>query len=110
MRPSVGQNALAFRDSRLTPIRSGTLFLEPASPGENGYVESFDGEPLLSPVEANHVVDRWRLDHNHYRSNSILGSLTPVQITAGRRGHYRPCIPEDAAWPGPTEHTVQVVT
>jgi len=63
------------------------LFVKPASPWENGYVESFnarmrdellDGEILLTLVEAKYIVDRWRMDYNHYRPHSSLAYMTPA--------------------------------
>jgi putative transposase len=65
----------------------GPLFIEPGSPWENGYIESFNGklrdeclngELFLSLAEARYVVDRWRLDYNHHRPHSSLDNLTPV--------------------------------
>ena len=64
-----------------------TLFIEPGSPWENGYVESFnsrmrdellDGELFLHIDEMKYVVERWRMDYNHYRPHSSLGYMTPA--------------------------------
>ena len=72
-----------------------TLFIEPGSPWENGYVESFNGklrDELLNPeifdtlLEARVLVGRWRQDYNRVRPHSSLG--------------YRPPAPE-ATLPGP---------
>jgi transposase InsO family protein len=63
------------------------LFVKPASPWENGYVESFnarmrdellDGEIFLTLAETKYVVDRWRMDYNHYRPHSSLSYMTPA--------------------------------
>ena len=63
------------------------LFVKPASPWENGYVESFnarmrdellDGEIFLTLAEMKYVVDRWRMDYNHYRPHSSLSYMTPA--------------------------------
>ena len=63
------------------------LFVKPASPWENGYVESFnarmrdellDGEIFLTLAEVKYVVDRWRMDYNHYRPHSSLSYMTPA--------------------------------
>lgn len=65
------------------------LFIKPASPWENGYVESFnarmrdellDGEIFLTLAETKYVVDRWRMDYNHYRPHSSLSYMTPAQF------------------------------
>ena len=64
-----------------------TLFIEPGSPWENGYIESFngklrdeclDGELFLSLAEEKYIMERWRLDYNHHRPHSSLDNLTPV--------------------------------
>ena len=63
------------------------LFVKPASPWENGYVESFnarmrdellDGEIFLTMAEMKYVVDRWRMDYNHYRPHRSLAYMTPA--------------------------------
>ena len=57
----------------LAKKKVGTLFIEPGSPWENGYIESFNGkfedeclngELFLCLAEARYVVDRWRMDYN----------------------------------------------
>ena len=76
-----------------------TLFIEPGSPWENGYIESFnahlrdellDREIFLSIEELRYVVDRWRMDYNHYRPHSSLGYMTPAAYAAA-------CIGPDSA-------------
>ena len=66
------------------------LFVKPASPWENGYVESFnarmrdellDGEIFLTLAEMKYVVDRWRMDYNHYRPHSSLAYMTPAEFS-----------------------------
>jgi putative transposase len=68
-----------------------TLFIEPGSPWENGYIESFnahlrdellDREIFFSMTELRYVVDRWRMDYNHYRPHSSLGYMTPAAYAA----------------------------
>ena len=63
------------------------MFVKPASPWENGYVESFnarmrdellDGEIFLTMAEMKYVVDRWRMDYNHYRPHRSLAYMTPA--------------------------------
>ena len=71
-----------------------TLYIEKASPWENGRVESFNGklrdellngELFLSLTEARYVIDEWRLDYNHRRPHSSLSWQTPAAYAAGLR-------------------------
>ena len=96
----------------------GTLFIEPGSPWENGYVESFNGklrdeclngELFLSLAEARYIVDRWRLDYNHYRPHSRLGWMTPAAFAARCPRKGRPCVPSGSATPYPPEHTAETL-
>lgn len=66
---------------------SRTLFIEPGSPWQNAYVESYNdkqrrellnGEVIDSVLEAQILIDDWRLDYNTYRPHQSLGYLTPV--------------------------------
>ncbi len=67
-----------------------TLFIEPGSPWENGYVESFNGkmrDELLSQEifytldEAKVLVERWRHEYNRIRPHSSLGYRPPAPET-----------------------------
>lgn len=69
-----------------------TLYVEPGSPWENGYAESFHSrlrdellncEEFTNLVEARHLADRWRLEYNHRRPHSSLGYRTPAEFAAG---------------------------
>ncbi len=64
-----------------------TLFIEPGSPWENGYIESFNGkfrdefldrEILDTPLEAKVLIERWRVDYNTVRPHSALGYRPPA--------------------------------
>ena len=68
-----------------------TLYIQKASPWENGYVESFNGklrdellngELFLSLAEARYVLDQWRLDYNHRRPHSSLNWQPPAAYAA----------------------------
>ena len=68
-----------------------TLFIEPGSPWENGYMESFNGhmrdecldrEVFVSIEELRYVCDRWRLDYNHHRPHQSLNYMTPAMFAA----------------------------
>ena len=75
----------------LAQAEVGTLSIAKGSPWENGYVESAGGklrdellnrELCLSLQEACWVIDRWRLDYNHYRIHSALNYQTPAAYAA----------------------------
>jgi len=70
------------------------LFIEPGSPWENGYSESFNGklrdelldrEIFYTLREAQVLIERWRQHYNTVRPHSALG--------------YRPPAPETYPWP-----------
>lgn len=69
----------------------GTLYIQKASPWENGYVESFNGklrdelldrELFLSMTEARYVLDEWRQEYNHHRPHGGLAWQTPASFAA----------------------------
>ena len=64
-----------------------TLFIEPGSPWENGYVESFNGklrdelldrEIFYTLTEAKILIERWRREYNTVRPPSALGYRPPA--------------------------------
>ncbi len=63
-----------------------TLIIEPGSPWENGYVESFNGKLRDNPLEreafdtlleAKVLIERWRQHDNTIRPHSALGYRPP---------------------------------
>ena len=69
-------------------------FIEPGSPWENGYCESFNsklrdellnGELFYSLAEARIIIEGWRKHYNTRRPHSSLG--------------YRPPAPTAVVWP-----------
>ena len=73
----------------LTRLGVETLFIEPGSPWENGYIESFNGklrdellnrELFYTLTEAKILIEQWRKEYNQIRPHSAL--------------HYRPPAPE----------------
>ena len=81
--------AKAVRDW-LARLEVGTLFIEPGSPWENGYVESFNGklrdellngEIFTSLQEAKVLTEVWRRDYNQVRPHSSLGYKPPAPET-----------------------------
>jgi transposase InsO family protein len=75
-------------------VGAKTAYIEPGSPWENGYCESFNsklrdellkGEIFYSLKEARIVIESWRRHYNTVRPHSSLG--------------YRPPAPEAMLWP-----------
>ncbi|RZI65135.1 MAG: IS3 family transposase [Pseudomonas sp.] len=78
----------------ITAVGAKTAFIEPGSPWENGYCESFNsklrdellnGELFYSLAEARIVIESWRRHYNTRRPHSSLG--------------YRPPAPNAVLWP-----------
>ena len=66
-----------LRRKRLGSLGTATLYIEPGSPWENGYCESFNGklrdeclnrEIFYSLKEAQIVIEQWRVEYNTRRS------------------------------------------
>src|SRR5882757_4255361 len=64
-----------------------TLYIEPGSPWENGYCESFNsklrdeflnGEIFYSLKEVQVLAERWRVHYNTIRPHSSLGYCSPA--------------------------------
>ena len=73
--------------SWLERLNVQTLFIEPGSPWENGYNESFNGklrdellngEIFTTLLEAQVLIDRWRKEYNQFRPHSALGYRPPA--------------------------------
>jgi transposase InsO family protein len=71
----------------LAALKVETLFIEPGSPWENGYVESFNGklrdelldrEIFYTLTEAKILIERWRREYNTVRPHSALGYRPPA--------------------------------
>jgi transposase InsO family protein len=67
-----------------------TLFIQPGSPWENGYNESFNGklrdellngEMFYTLREAKVVIETWRREYNELRPHSSLDYLPPAPVT-----------------------------
>ena len=80
----------------IVAVGAKTAFIEPGSPWENGYCESFNsklrdelinGEIFYSLAEAKVIIEAWRRYYNTERPHSSLG--------------YRPPAPETIVWPAP---------
>jgi transposase InsO family protein len=73
----------------LTAAKVAALYVEPGSPWENGYAESFhsrlrdellDREVFSSPLEARVLSAAWREDYDHKRPHSSLNYQTPAEF------------------------------
>lgn len=85
--------AKAVRDW-IKAVGARTVYIEPGSPWENGYCESFNaklrdellnGEIFYTLKEAQTVIESWRRHYNTVRPHSSLG--------------YKPPAPEVVLWP-----------
>ena len=71
----------------ITGVGARTAYIEPGSPWENGYVESFNGklrdellacEVFNSLAEARVLIEQWRKHYNTVRPHSALGYRPPA--------------------------------
>jgi transposase InsO family protein len=76
--------------SLLARLGVKTLYIEPGSPWENGYCESFnsklrdellEGEQFSTLYEAQVLIERWRRHYNAIRPHSSLGYRPPAPET-----------------------------
>jgi len=89
----------------ISGVGATTAYIEPGSPWENGYVESFNGklrDELLNAevfntlLEARVLIEQWRVHYNTVRPHSSLGYQPPAPevVILGR--------PMPIGRPGPT--------
>jgi transposase InsO family protein len=73
----------------LSDLDVKTLYIEPGSPWENGYIESFNGrlrdellngEIFYTLNEAKVILENWRREYNTIRPHSSLGYRAPVPL------------------------------
>jgi len=71
----------------LRDLEVRSLYIEPGSPWENGYIESFNGklrdelingEIFMTLLEAKVVIENWRREYNRIRPHSSLGYRPPA--------------------------------
>jgi len=74
----------------LQTVGTQPLFIEPGSPWENGYCESFNaklrdeclnGEIFYSLKEAQVIIEMWRKHYNTVRPHSALGYRAPAPLS-----------------------------
>lgn len=90
--------AAALRDwCRFTG--AGTSYIEPGSPWQNPWVESYGGrmrdellaiEQFGTLLEAQVLAADWRKEYNIYRPHSALGMLSPAEFAAQWRQSNQP--------------------
>jgi putative transposase len=75
---------------------TNTNYIEPGSPWENPFIESFNGrvrdehlniEEFGSLLEAQILTEAWRVEYNTYRPHSSLGGLTPAEYAEQCKQH-----------------------
>ena len=91
IRSDNGSEFIAQRVRRfLSRLDVKPLFIEPGSPWENGYIESFNGkmrdellsrEIFYSLKEAQILIEMWRMHYNTVRPHSSLGYRPPAPET-----------------------------
>lgn len=74
----------------ITAVGAQTAYIEPGSPWENGYIESFNarfrdellnGEIFYTLKEAQIIIEEWRKHYNTVRPHSALGYRPPAPET-----------------------------
>ena len=80
--------AQALRDYCKASGTTKTAYIEPGSPWENRFAESFNGrfrdeflntELFTTAPEAQLLADRWRREYNTFRPHSALQGRTPLE-------------------------------
>lgn len=92
--------------SWLARLEVKTLYIEPGSPWENGYNESFNGrlrdellngEVFYTLKEAQVIVEQWRHHYNHIRPHSSLNYRPPAPIVMDKGSSA--CAPDPLSMP-----------
>ena len=81
---------------------TATTYIEPGSPWENPFIESFNGrvrdellntEEFATLLEAQVLAEAWRIEYNTYRPHSSLGGLTPAEYAERWTITNQPALP-----------------
>lgn len=109
MRSDNGPEFIAQRmRAWLAAAQIQTLYIEPGSPWENGYAESFNSklrdellnaEEFSSLLEAQVLAKAWKEEYNGVRPHSALAYRTPAEYGAS-------CLRADSPAPGQTKDAV----
>lgn len=96
----------------LHQLKVKTAYIEPGSPWENGYNESFNGrlrdellngELFYTLKEAQTIIEDWRHHYNHIRPHSSLGYKPPAPMVTA-------CVQPHSATLHEAEHRTEVLT
>jgi putative transposase len=107
----------------ISSVGTRTAYIEPGSPWENGYCESFNsklrdellnGEIFYTLKEAQVIIESWRYNYNTLRPHSSLGYKPPAPETllwpAAQPGPASPATPALALTPTINEHKPRTAT
>jgi putative transposase len=79
----------------------GTVFIDPGSPWQNAWIESFNGRlrdeflngwQFDSLLEAQVLIEDWRIDYNEHRPHSAHGDLTPTEFATAWTTQHQPSL------------------
>jgi putative transposase len=79
----------------------GSIFIDPGSPWQNAWIESFNGrlrDELLngwrfdSLLEAQVIIEDWRIAYNDNRPHSAHGDLTPSEFANAWTHQHQPAL------------------
>ncbi len=79
----------------------GTVFIDPGSPWQNAWIESFNGRlrdeflngwQFDSLLEAQVLIEDWRIDYNEHRPHSAHGDLTPSEFAQAWTTRNQPAL------------------
>lgn len=80
----------------------GSIFIDPGSPWQNAWIESFNGrlrDEFLNGwqfdtlLEAQVLIEDWRIDYNEHRPHSAHGELTPSEFAQAWTTQRQPALP-----------------
>ena len=78
---------------------TGSVFIDPGSPWQNGWIESFNGrlrdeflngQLFASVLEAEILLEAWRIDYNNERPHSALGWRSPAEFAEQWLNKHQP--------------------
>lgn len=79
----------------------GSIFIDPGSPWQNAWIESFNGrlrDEFLNGwqfdnlLEAQVLIEDWRIDYNDRRPHSAHGDLTPSEFANAWTTRHQPAL------------------